>query len=438
MHSKDLLKATKKIQVFIDSKTFDDLLNDKDRVAIAILRHYDSDYLEFVRDPMETNHKELENIIEYEMILKDSGAKLKIKRKNLETGILFGYKTQDIEAIAKKICGKDTPKKFEVNNITKAFIQAAFNRHTQNNIFIINNKILLKNRTWLECKFPGCPLNIMSVEEASIFLDLFFKKNGNYYASSRYHLNKGYWYRLSMQLKIPHYEVSESLINTLSTRFSYGLMALDEIGIQYYLGVNNDTQETKLYHFNYLIALITGMFDNLALVTNKSLGINHPFLTRINLNQDEFVKKIGKQKPDIRRHIQSNNALISLIYYFREQVVHRELPHLEIFENVEDGNNWVASFIPIPKQEVDKIHRCGDRQSKYDPFTQWGVYKLSTHNLYFLEPFHFSEQLIKKLTLFIDTYLQLLGYSDFIKSQENTNTEFANTLGLYKRFHLGF
>jgi hypothetical protein len=52
-----------------------------------------------------------------------------------------------------------------------------FYRAENPNIYITNNPILLENRYWFEGVSPGRPLNIVSIEEASLLLDAFLKRN---------------------------------------------------------------------------------------------------------------------------------------------------------------------------------------------------------------------------------------------------------------------
>ena len=148
------------------------------------------------------------------------------------------------------------------------------------------------------------------------FLDLFFKFKGKYYLRNNWILNKGYWYWLSMRLKLPHYNVGDKMIDALAYRFYYVLIALDEIGIQFYLGVDNDTMDNTLYHFNYLISLITGMFDNLALKTNSYLNINFLDFRKVSLSNKSgrsFLRQIRDKRVDIRNHISDYMNFINLI-----------------------------------------------------------------------------------------------------------------------------
>ncbi len=436
MDSRPILKGAKKLGIFIDSETFNGLLDQNDRTATAILKYYDSNILDFVRNPLSTAYEELNNVVQYELEGNDSSINsIKIIKKKDNLKMDFGYRIDDIRSIAKEVCGKDEVRKAELDKIITVFIQAIFNSFEISNIYITNDKLLLKNRLWFESHFPDCPLNIMSVEEASFFLDLFFKKNEKYSASSRYHLNKGKWYNISMRLKLPHYNVGDPFIDALANRLCYALMALDEMGIQFYSGKNNDTMDNTLYHFYYLISLMTGIFDNLALKTNTQLRINYVNQMRISLNNNsgkEFLIKIRENNPKIRNHINAYVEFINLIYLFRNIIIHRQGLYKTGFES----ESWKANFIKVTEEIKQNLKSCGDRNSKYDPFTKWGFYQLQSE--LFLEPYNFSIEAIKKLIEFVDKYLELLGYSSFIDLQKQKANSYTDTLNFFEKYHLGF
>ena len=73
MDSRPILKDIKEIRILIDSQTFDELLKQKDRVATAILRHFDSDVLDFVRTPFETSFDEFRENNPYHPIVRAHG-----------------------------------------------------------------------------------------------------------------------------------------------------------------------------------------------------------------------------------------------------------------------------------------------------------------------------------------------------------------------------
>jgi len=453
MNNKKLLNKAKKIHIHLDSNTFEKLLLNFDRLANAILRYHNSDCLEFVRSPFETIHEELVPIAEYKLI-EDDNSEIKgidIDYGTHQTKMAFHYKNSDILIIAQKILQKKDINQEELENITSVFIQAVFNTQEARyidspffdgfenlNIYITNDNVLLKNRLWFESHFPGYRLNIMSVEEASLFIDLFFKKNGKYCSSCRSSLNKGYWYWLSMRLKLPHYNVGDPIIDALACRLNYALMSLDEISIQFYSGVNNDAMDNTLYHFNYLISLITGIFDNLALKTNDSLGINftNPIKISISNRRNDFLKEIREKNPNIRTHINSYVNFIQLIYSFREIVIHREGFSKTGFKYNDEHGEWEANFIKISEDIGKKIIACGDTRSKYNPVSKWGLYIMN--NEFYLEPLNFSKQAMVILMEFADEYLNLLGYSSFVEDQKRESTSFAKTMFSFEKYHLGF
>jgi hypothetical protein len=215
-------------------------------------------------------------------------------------------------------------------------------------------------------------------------------------------------------------------------------MALDEIGIQFFLGPDNDTMDNALYHFNYLISLITGIFDNLALKTNSYLRINFSDLRKVSLSNvsgREFLKEVRERNRVMRDHVSSYMAFIQLIYTFREIVIHREGLAGITYQHKEDDEKWTANFVRISEEQRNFIKLCGDVDSEFDPFSEWGVY--AKHGV-FLEPFHFSMKALAMLRRFVDEYLELLGYPSFIETQQQRNDGFTRTLNVFERGHLVF
>lgn len=442
MDSRNLLVNIEKVKVLLDTNSFNSWINEGNRLAHAILGHYDSEIVDFVRTPLMTTSEELQRVPEYGFEL-DANAwirGLSITRANSAQRIYFGYRKEDILSIAKVIFGRAEITDQEFERILLVFVQATLslvNRETAN-IFITGDSVLLTKRLWFESHFPGGILNIMSLEEAAIFLDLFLKRKGKYLISAHFSLNKGYWYLLSMRLKLPHYNVGDLMIDALSQRFEFVLMALDEIGIQFYSGTNNDTMDNTLYHFNYLISLTTGIFDNLALKTNTDLGINFADLRKVCISNNggrEFLREVRGRNQTLREHISNYMTFINLIYEFRELIVHREGLAHTAFENRGDIR-WRANLITINEDVRERLRICGDVSSEFDPFTLWGFYQL--HDLLLLEPYHFALEATRKLIAFVDRYLELLGSPSFIASARTRGDDFADTLNRFERGHLDF
>lgn len=235
MDSWPLLKDAARILVLIDSKAFDDLLTKQNRLAMAILRHRDSKELTFVRSPFETRHEELKTVTEYTLLEKSGTPLIQIG----QTESVF-YALEEIREIARKTYGRLQVTEDELDRIRTVHVQDVLNRSNEPNIYITDDRVLLSRHT-----------GVMSLEGASMFLDLLFKSKGKYYASSGYTLDKRYWYLLSMRLKLPHYNEGDRWIDALAFRFCHCLMALDEIGIAFFSGSGVDT---ILYHFSRVIS----------------------------------------------------------------------------------------------------------------------------------------------------------------------------------------
>ena len=456
MEGRPLLKKTKKINIHIDSECFEKLLNNSNDVAYTILSYHRSEYFNFVKSPFSTSHDELQNIPDYNLIIDESSEKcgIEIKTNQFNKSYYFEYKATDIRRIAESVYQKEKVTDLEYYEVEKVFVQAIFNRQDSSfyssqfssryeryegfeeiNIYITNNDIILKKRLWFENHFPGYPLNIMTVEEASLLMNLFLINNDLYCASSQCYYSKWYWYWFSMRLKLPHFNVGRTFIDALANRFCYSIMALDEIGKQYFLGVNNNTIETKIYHFNYLITLITGIFDNLALHTNGCLGINEENLFNVSLSSSrkkgKFLKKVEGENAPLRKHINKHSNLINLFFLLRDPIIHREGVSTTRFHYKDEEVEWEASFIFITKKINMAIQDCGDLPRSYDPFSEWGVYQQHTH--FYLEPYHFSIQAITKMAEFVDEYLKLLGDPSFME-----NSTLRKELETFKYYKLGF
>ena len=455
MNNKPVLNKAKKIRIHLDSETFEKLLSKSNRLAAAILRYYNTNEFEFVRSPLKTMHDELKNIARYELELDDKSEikGITIESEQYKNKMAFCYEKNIILTTAQQVYGIENISEKELATVTTVFIQTVFNFEESSVlkpftavekpcIYITNNDTLLKNRSWFESHFPGTPLNIMSVEESIIFLDVFLKRNGIYCASSNSLVNKGLWYWFSMRLKIPHYNVGVPIIDALANKLCYTLMALDEISIQFYSGVNNDTMDNTLYHFNYLLALMTGIFDNLAIETSKRFGINYA-LEKISLTDKDFLKEIRDEKTGkgktLRNHITDYSNYIKLIHSVRNLVIHREgLPKTR-FGNIDtDENEWEANFIKISKDIHTQIRHCKDKTNKYIPVSKWGVYEMNGNDEFYLEPHYFSIQSMTMLVKFVDKYLALIDYPSFIDDQKTNNTKFAKEISTFEKYHLGF
>lgn len=449
-----VLFDNKELGILLDTTTFNNLLDNHERQAIAILNLYPPDFrdfpkertysLRFVRTPQVTSYKELESIPEYQLGYEDSRIKyIEIPYSDGKSSAhAFMFDMKDIETITQKILNNSSINEVELNQILPLFVYAEINRYNSY-IFITNNRMLLQNRYWFKAHIPGDPLNIMTFEEATNFINLFLKKHDDYVIrvsqAVTYMFSKWEWYWLSTRLKLPFFNVGEIMLNALAHRFTHLLIALDNIGMLSYSKISNTTMLDTLYHFNYFISLITGIFDNLALQTDKDLNIKFLLSNRISLSNDDFLKKVRKNNSELRDHIASLANFINLIKLIREQVIHRQGLTSSGFSYRDIDIELETNAIQIKEKvtEISKyLKQCGDRPVKDYPLSEWGSYNLE--KTLYIVPYQFAYKVACKLGEFINEYLRLLNYPSFIEAQMEKKDEFTRKLSAFKENYLGF
>lgn len=433
-----------KLRILIDAEAFNHLLSKGDVSAKLLLEYSIHDLVEFIRTPISTAHKELQNIPAFSEKYDENGrlSALELINDDYQTTITFGYLMEDIEQIGKHILEKETLNSAEKQQILLIFIQAVLNRNDSAIIFITDKKLLLKNRLRFESTFPGTPLNIVTLEEAKEIVDLFLKFHNQYHILANFTCNKGYYYLLSFRSKIPHIHFGDSILDAFAVRFKYLLTSVDEIGIQYFLGVNNDTMDNTMYHFNYFVTLVTGIFDNLATRTNAQYDLGFEGTPqRISLNPKagkDLLKALSEKHRELQKHIEKHVCLIKLIYEFREVIVHRDLLHQLGFESMKANEKWKMNFIWVDQKIVNLIRQCQDKPQEYELVTKWGVYASNSNHI-LLEPFRFAKSVTRNLIKFSDEYLRLLGFINFPEEMRDSDAHkgFVNEMELFKVGNLG-
>jgi hypothetical protein len=121
----------------LDTDSFNSWIREGNRLARAILGHYDSEIIDFVRTPLVTTSEELQRVPEYGFEL-DANAwirGLSITRAKSAQRIHFGYRKEDILSIAKEIFAKAEITDQEFERILLVFVQATLS--------MVNKKIMV-------------------------------------------------------------------------------------------------------------------------------------------------------------------------------------------------------------------------------------------------------------------------------------------------------
>ena len=466
-----ILTQKGKLRILIDSESLDEFLSAESESAKKLLKYSKyagAQLFDFIRSPFDTKHPELQKVVEFRKRYDENNDLTEIFKDDSRSRIVVRDKMDDIKITANKVYGKGSLTKSEKESVLLVFIQEILYRLTTTDLLITNNEIIVKNRLWFESHFPGSPVNIMTTDEALQFLDLFAKYKETYYISSNFTCNRGLWYLYSFKTKVSNFQLPWSsvvygtpimngldILQAFSNRFIDLLRAIDEIGFEYYKGVNNDTMDGMVYHLNYFITLVTGLFDNLALLSLSYYplqvkGVNSrqkDRMFKISLRNKDFLKALKEKNQDLHDFIKNNKNFIELFYPFREEIIHRSGLKKAGFKYTGDDVNWEMNIIRLSEDVANKIE-VFDGESEYEVITRWGIYKSNSE--YFLEPFHFVKAATENLIEFCNKYLELLAFNQLLEknpevkqkieesNKSKTHRDFIKNIEIFKRDHLGF
>lgn len=265
------------LNIGIDTESINSVSNSRKEIIERLLYHDNNNtYYNFVRSAYDSSPNVVSNVpkIQHPAVQSDQ---------------------QLIEMIAKKSLGRsrlsDGEKSFllliyKYSGLCEARRVMDTGRNIKDKLFITENGDLLSRRysfdrnVSIESFFPG--IRLVDLREGLEIMDIFTKAHDLYCNSpnTNARMEKGYWYWIYFRWKVPHYNVphpkSSSLtapndiLHALGKRACYLLIAVDELGKLHHFG---SEEIMILYHFNYLISLMTGIFDNLAIHTYEKYGI---------------------------------------------------------------------------------------------------------------------------------------------------------------------
>jgi hypothetical protein len=342
----------------------------------------------------------------------------------------FGYSPQTISLLAAGVFSHSPPTSDDKCRITLGFVLELLTGYGDVDFMVTNDSLILNDRDWFQT-MNKC--SIVSVEEALEIIDVFAKRKGVYFLSGQYDVGSSwYWYWCSFRSKVPHYNVSTDILAALANRFTNVLMAIDEMGFQYYLGADNDTMENTMYHFKHFIALVCGIFDSLAIETRDRLHVvfkDDHIPSRTSLDKsaaDEFLKKLKVTDPNLWGLIDKHRDFIRVIHRTRQSVIHtRGLLKSGFHYDSGNGKTWVANVVDLSKDiDVFKdICSWTTGTKPFEPLTDWGIYnghnRKTTWTL--LSPYDFAKAATRKLAEFCDSYLELLGFPDYVGTPDPRN-----------------
>lgn len=428
MDSRPLLLAEAPLGVLLDSTGLQPLLECGDSAATRLLSYRDSTCFEYIRTPGQPKHTAIESVRQYRLNGQEGDSRRSVTFETNQGELICGFSCQAdvVDVLAMKLgylgIGK-TDREDMARESCVPLIAGSLNRSGRAFLLVTGNKHLLRERMWLEAHIPGAPINVSTPEEAVEVMDLFAKRQGKFHVASNFCCNKGHWYWLSLRSRLPHYQAGDGVLGSLGTRLVNLLMAIDEIGTQYFLGMDNDTMRGALYHFHYFVVLACGALDNLALEANDKYRLGFEASPhRISLRNDvgkDFLRALRDRNAELLHFVRAHIDLIKLIFFMRNEIIHHNLPRETGYEETTPGREFKANFLWLDAEIEAHARACGDTPRVHDRFSEWGMYEMGRDVL--LEPYHFAKSAAADLLAFVDGYLRLLGLPNWIDSDEGSD-----------------
>lgn len=420
----------------------------KSENAKRILNYDDNDLFEFVSLGNSTKHTmaslDLEESNDVNTITIDKSAN---PLQGHKEDTLFRYKIPDIKNISGLL-------DIKYDDLILVFILETFlvvgNR--QKIILVTERKKILNRLNWKKSGFPNVPDHtILHPDEASIFIDLYCKQRKKFLVTPNYGADSGLWYLYSLKTKLAKYQDVWSIIvwgekvipkgknlmeitTSLASRITDMLIAIDEIGINYYADTDNNTQNAIMYHFNYWMMLFTGVLDALALISKYRYQIEfNP--RKVGLQKDKFRKELFSKNQTFENFFNKNSLTINLMHDTRNLVTHRERLKGLRFENLDE--NFCFNMVRISDEFFIQIIRLS--REKGDTIEEWGCYKYDDDC--FLEPYKFVQNATAVLIEFADEYLKLLSFDEYKDNGlalKKGSGDFKQKLENFKNFNLGY
>ena len=306
-------------------------------------------------------------------------------------------------------------------------------------VLATENPELLSERLWIEGRTGALT---MSLTEAREYMNLYLMRYDKYYVQPHLTVNRGLYYLVRMKQSFQALQSlrsaavygkaviqnGEYLFNYLEN-FSRRAMILhqivDNIGVQFYQIPNNDTQDEMLYHLNFLIPLVTGMFDTLAWITfyryNWHLD-RHQVVLRVN-NVDcptAFVKQLVHHNQQLASLLLQSDvqSLINLFYPIRDSIQHRILLKGLLYANANE--NWACNLVRLSAEAAAGISAVETRLSN-STFSKWGLLQMA--NDYCLEPYTFALTTLDRVRTFCNEYLQDLKFEQLIANHPDIQAQ---------------
>jgi len=444
LDSRPLIHEIEDPLVIFDSDSLELALSEGDDSARLLLSYHSQREFRFARSPFQTSFQDLNAVPEFRLERRQTGySTIGFEwsgGRSLKSMVHFDE--AHLKHCARLLFGLELHEQLDEQERRTAelpILASQLNDHKTNCLLVTENATLLANRMKLQSQFGLRNLVMIDVEESREILDVWSKSRGRYLYAPVCQCNSGYWYWMSLRSKLRYYNVGDDNGDALAARYEYVLMAVDELTKQYYSGPTSDSMTMQVYHFNYLVSLVVGVFDSIALCAKDRLAIafdgdDIPARTSLSgRSGKEFLKALRHQNPELRKHISAYCQFINGMYYLRENIVHKTMHPKVTFEMRGRDGNWIMNMIEVDKTVHDIFAGIPSRNIEHDVVSAWGAYRQVGE--YYIEPSRFSRSCARHLEGFINECLRLLGFEDYLNAEgrSESHKRFVLELNSFKK-----
>ncbi len=441
----------KLLRILLDSDSL------KSESAKRLLNYSDNEFFEFVSIGKSAKHTEADLSFSSEKDVNEIVVdKSKDRLRGYKEHLGFFYKISDIQMFSKSL-------DIKYDDLILTYILETFaDANKRKTILVTERKKLLNRLNWQKNGFPKLSANsVLGPDEAIIFIDLYCKDKNKFLIAPNFYANRGRWYLYSLKTKLTNYQSVWSTVvfggkrleeltditASLGDRITDMLVAIDEIGKNYYNGVNNDTRDAIIYHFNYWITLFTGVFDSLAWISKYRYQIKFDKFERIGLRknwQKDFTNFLFKKNDKIKTFLDKNFSVVNLMYDPRDLIMHRARLRGVRFNN--ENENFYFNMVRIPEEFFNRIVALS--RERGNMLEKWGHYK--SHGEYFLEPYRFIKKATPELINFVNEFLGLLDFDEYKRTipelkkkikddyKSDSHKRFLQDLNNFDKYRLGY
>lgn len=275
----------------------------------------------------------------------------------------------------------------------------------------------------------------ISPEDGIELIRILLVNLGHFYVVPGYKVNEGYYYLYRFKKIFSEFQpawsiivsgqgygsISQEVVNqfdSLSQRLEFICRATDKVSYYSLKQSNNDTQDNTLYHFGYLIMLITGIFDDLAWI------LTHIYKLRLNrmevvlkepVKKKRFYGQLSEKNKELYNFLTTDHTqnLIKMFYPIRDALQHRQFIKGMKFSDTDGYNDNVFA---LPEFTVDIM-----KEITYD-IKEYGF--IFSHKDTFLFDSHiFASQTIKDIAFIVNHILALIDWEQMIESLPEENIE---------------